>query len=427
MEDDIKVGKSILDTGIYLTSNILVAAVPFILLPLLTRYLNPADYGKLALFQVLIGGMSILVGLNIHTLIGRKFYDKISNKELSYYVGASLQLIALICSFLLISFVVFGEVIGETISIDTHWLFYGLIVSSSTAIIQIRLILWQVRKKALSYGVMQIGQSVLNLLATSLLVFYLGLEAEGRIAAQVIAAIAFFLIAIISLKIDKLLFFFFWKPNFFREILEFGVPLIPHSVGIFLLVSIDRFVIVEKIGISEAGLYMVGLQISMVYAIFFDAINKVYMPWLFESLNKKCKQENVIVINKTYFGVCVVSVLALMGYYILSQLVPYLVGPEFFVVSEFLVWLVLGQFFSGLYLLMSAYIIYSKRTFFLSVITIVSGVLNFFLLIFLCGKLGIRGAAISFCTTMLLRLVMAFIMANRVHPMPWALFVREKS
>ena len=39
------------NSTIYLTSNILNALVPFLLLPVLTRYLTPDEYGQIAMFQ----------------------------------------------------------------------------------------------------------------------------------------------------------------------------------------------------------------------------------------------------------------------------------------------------------------------------------------------------------------------------------------
>lgn len=38
--------------SVYLTSNILNSAIPFLLLPILTRYLSTEEYGKIAMFQI---------------------------------------------------------------------------------------------------------------------------------------------------------------------------------------------------------------------------------------------------------------------------------------------------------------------------------------------------------------------------------------
>ena len=46
---------------IYTSSNILKSTLPFLLLPVLTRYLSPADYGIIATFEVLLMFFTILL------------------------------------------------------------------------------------------------------------------------------------------------------------------------------------------------------------------------------------------------------------------------------------------------------------------------------------------------------------------------------
>jgi O-antigen/teichoic acid export membrane protein len=62
--------------GIYTAAHLLTASVPFLLLPILTRYLTPADYGIVAMFQVILGIVSALIGLSIHGAIGRQYFEK---------------------------------------------------------------------------------------------------------------------------------------------------------------------------------------------------------------------------------------------------------------------------------------------------------------------------------------------------------------
>ena len=77
----IKGGSFLGGAGIYLFSNILNAVVPFILLPILTRYLTPEEYGEVAIFQTLLGLLGAFVGMTFVGAANRKFYD--SNLEKS--------------------------------------------------------------------------------------------------------------------------------------------------------------------------------------------------------------------------------------------------------------------------------------------------------------------------------------------------------
>ena len=48
-------------SAVYLFSNILNAAIPFALLPVLTRYLTPEEYGEVAMFQTLLGALMAFI------------------------------------------------------------------------------------------------------------------------------------------------------------------------------------------------------------------------------------------------------------------------------------------------------------------------------------------------------------------------------
>ncbi|MDO1742120.1 oligosaccharide flippase family protein, partial [Escherichia coli] len=51
--------------------------------------------------------------------------------------------------------------------------------------------------------------------------------------------------------------------SYIKDALKFGIPLVPHIVGIFFLSAIDRILISGKLGIEEAGVYMLGVQLSL--------------------------------------------------------------------------------------------------------------------------------------------------------------------
>jgi O-antigen/teichoic acid export membrane protein len=51
--------------GIYTLSNVLNAAIPFILLPVLTQHLSTSDYGVISNYNALINILIPFIGLNL--------------------------------------------------------------------------------------------------------------------------------------------------------------------------------------------------------------------------------------------------------------------------------------------------------------------------------------------------------------------------
>ena len=158
---------------IYLVSNILISIIPFILLPILTRYLSPAEYGKVAMFQTSIGALGAFVGIVFLGAANRKYYDKSLDKnDLADFIGSCVQLM-LFCSlvtFLIVS--TFKNELSEWLSLEPYYVVFAVLVASAGALINLRLGQWQVQNKAIKFGALQISQSILNMFLSLLFVFW---------------------------------------------------------------------------------------------------------------------------------------------------------------------------------------------------------------------------------------------------------------
>lgn len=92
--------------GTYVGSNILNAAVPFLMLPILTRYLTPKDYGIVSMFQVLAAVIAPFSGLALHGAISRQYFER-DRINFPQYLGNCLYILVvstLITAFILLSF-----------------------------------------------------------------------------------------------------------------------------------------------------------------------------------------------------------------------------------------------------------------------------------------------------------------------------------
>ena len=420
----IKGGSFLGGAGIYLFSNILNAVVPFILLPILTRYLTPEEYGEVAIFQTLLGLLGAFVGMTFVGAANRKFYDSnLEKSELAEFIGTCVQLISISALLVFSVFFLFRSNFSEWLSLKPSYVLFAVFVSFCTVIIALRLGQWQVQKKAIKYGVFQISQSLLNMLLSLLLVVVLLKGVAGRIDAQIVAGLAFVLVAFILLKKDGLLKVAIWRKDYLAEALRFGIPLMPHLAGGFLLNSVDRFVINDVMGLAEAGIYMVAVQITMAIAVVFDAINKAYVPWLFEKLKVNNFKEKQQIVKLTYLWYLVIALGVLFAFYIGPWLVVFIAGEKYAQAGEVVGWLALGQGFQGMYLMVTNYIFFSKKTGLLSLVSIGSGLLNLVLLIVLVHILGLQGAAMAFALSMCARFVLTWLVAQKHHPMPWFSFL----
>lgn len=420
MLNSLKSNTLLTGSTVYLVSNILNALIPFALLPILTRHLKPEEYGEVAMFQTLLGVLLAFIGLSMAGAAGRKFYDSNLNRtQLAEFNGACLQILLFSCLVSLLVLGTFRTYFSEWLGLDTQWILLAAAITAANVVVQIRLGQWQVRKQAVNYGALQISRSAMDFLLSLIFIIVLIRGADGRISAQSWAVTIFSVVSIWNLKKDGLLTFFCWRPDFIREALKFGIPLIPHVGGGFLLMSADRFFINSELGLSQTGVYMVAVQFSAALALIFDAINKAYVPWLFERLKRDQECEKLQIVRYTYGWYALILCGAVVAFIIGPWLVNFIAGEKYADAGNVIGWLALGQIFGGMYLMVTNYIFYSKRTGMLSLVTMVSGLINISLLFFLIGNFGMEGAAYAFCISMAIRFLLTWLVAQRRHPMPW--------
>lgn len=407
-------------SAIYLISNVLNAVIPFILLPVLTRHLSVEEYGQVAMYQTFFGVVTAFIGLSLHGAAGRKFYDgDLAEGELAEFIGSCFQILLLTTLISTIIVLISDAHFSKWLGLDPSWIFLAVLTASATITAQVRLGQWQVRKKAISYGVLQVTRSALNISLSLILVLVFLKGADGRIFAQVIVATSFGAISFWLLKRDHLLKFFVWRPNHIQEALKFGVPLIPHVSGVILLTMVDRIVINAELGLAEAGIYMVAVQFKMALSLVFDSVNKAYVPWLFERLKLNGKSDKRKIVRYTYYWFVFLLFGSVLSFLIGPWLVTFVAGEEYKRAGDVIGWLIVGEVFNGMSIMMANYIFFSKRTGFMALISVSSGLINVALLIIFVENMGIIGAAYAFSISMVLRFFLCWYLANKRHPMPW--------
>jgi O-antigen/teichoic acid export membrane protein len=410
------------NAAVYSSANILNAAIPFLLLPILTRVLLPADYGVLAMFNATLGILGAFTGLSVHGAISVRFVDR-ENIDFPRYVGSCL------CVLLLSTLATLGVVslllkpLSEFTAVPPLWLLLAVIVSSCNFLIQVRLGIWLMAKKTIAYGAFQLSLSLLNMGLSLFFVILLQLSYEGRLLGQLIAVAVFACIGLLSLSTSGWVKF---RPSwlYMREALDFGLPLVPHVIGGFLVAVADRFIIKQQIGLEAAGIYMVAVQLGLGMGLLADAFNKAFVPWLYEQLKADSLEIKRHIVKGTWGYFCVALVIAGLVALLSYWIILFVAGPEYIGASSALAWIALGQAFGGMYLMVTNYIFYKRKTKVLAWATLFSGGIGVLLTWVLTPVIGITGAGLSFAIAMCLRFFLTWFLSQRVCPMPWFFFCR---
>lgn len=414
-----KKGPLLQSAFVYTLTSAINSAIPFLLMPVLTRYLTPTDYGIVAMFGVLLSFVAPFTGLSINGAIARQYYDR-DEVDMPRYVTNCLLILLSSTIIVGIIFYFLAEPISKISSFPMQWMWAVIVVSAAQFINQVNLTLWQVQVKPFSYGIYQISQTVLNLGFTLWFVVGLGMNWQGRIQAQVIAFVSFAIFGLyllyrngwIKLRIDK---------GYIQNALNFGVPLIPHALSGTIKTMVDRVMITSMVSVASTGLYSVGFQIGMIIGILEDAFNKAYVPWLFERLKRDQYSEKIMIVKLTYAYFAVIICLALALGVIAPWFLSFFVGSQFVGSGQYVLWIAVGFAFDGMYKMVVNYIFYVRKTYILAWVTFSTAIVSIVINYFAIKYLGAIGAAYTYALMGFVTFLLVWLLSSRVYPMPWNL------
>lgn len=409
--------------GTYGLFSLINSAVPFFLLPVMTRYLTPEDYGIVAVFGVMVSLLIPFVGLNSCGSFSRAYFapDRFNSGR---YMGT-------VIIFSLITWIIvctlsgaFNTSLSAFFSFPSDWMWAIPVTALAAILSQVMQVSWQVRERPMSYGIFQNARTISEVGCALLFVVILGMGWRGRVLSRVLVSL-FFACTSLYILIRKKWFVFSFDKAYLSHALRFGIPLIPHSLAGILNTSIDRLFITNMIGIADTGLYTVGYQMGAVIGLAAAAFNQAYVPWLFRKLNMNSEREKVTIVRFTYLYFFVIISAAFILGALAPLLMDILVGTKFQGSSAYVIWIALGYSFDGMYYMVVNYIFYVEKTHLLAMVTFMGALVNVFLNYFFIKFNGAVGAAQATSLVYLISFLIVWYLSSRVCPMPWRKFFKK--
>ena len=409
---------------IFISFELINKAIPFLLLPILTRYLTPDDYGVIASFTALVSFLAIFIGLSGHGAIDANFF-RLEKNRLGIYI-ANVLIVLLLTTFLSLLFVfVFTDIIESKLAISFEWQVLAVIVALGQFITLINLSLWVIEQKPLQFGIYQFLQTILITAISIILIVGYSYNWEGQLLGIVIGTLVLSFVSLIvlykrgymSIKIDK---------SDMKDFLKFGIPMVPHQLSGWLRSQGDKFIIISVLGSSATGLFAVGQQMGLVMSILMSSLNKALYPILFKFLSNDMTNDSKNKLVKfSYFlfiGIVLVGVVLIV---LLELLYPYFLGNEFqdsLILTQLIVF---GFILEGFYYVVVNYIFYFKKTSSLAKITFTVSILHVAISFLFVKLFGIVGAGYALVISGVIQFVLIWHLSNKIYPMPWFSFWRK--
>ncbi|CAB3637548.1 MAG: oligosaccharide flippase family protein [Achromobacter sp.] len=382
--------------SIYLVFNVLSAVVPIMALPILTRYLTPEDYGLFTIFTIVSMFAGNAFRLELNMALKREYVE--APQKFSPYVSSA----TVFSTFMMVPYalvvLLLWPFFDRFYGIPWHWLFLIVLLVYFRFNSMVLHHLWQITNRALPFGIWALTSNILSYGLAILFIFAVGADWRARAWGEWIAAMVAFPVAIYYLRKQYQLRWSF-DPALMKKMLRFSLPLLPSGLMSYVFMVSDRMFIAEFSGAHELGLYSVALQLAAAAGLVFSAVLPAWESWVFTSLGPidgRAIRRIGLRLLGIFAGMCVL-VLILPG--ILGFMMPYLTSKDFAPAQVFLFPCLLATACTGMFNMISAVLIFMRKTVAIAYINAGMVIFNFVCLYIFVSKWGAAGAAYGLALT----------------------------
>lgn len=389
-------------------------AIPFVMLPLITRLINdPAVFGKFDLYHLIISFGSPLVVLGMYDSMFRFFFEDSSIDYRKTICSSGLLIvlasgvIVLLAGFMaspLLTRFVFGE------SQSYNLVYVALLVIFISATKSIVAAPTRMQNQRKIYLIMNVVLPVASY-GISVPVIILGYPLWGLISGSALsAAISLVIFWHLNGKWFSMKHVHFNKA---KELLKFGVPLAPTFFIYWIFNACDRLMIVHMIGQDAVGLYGIGAKLAGVSTLIYMAFSGGWQYFAFSTM----KDEDHTRLMSNVFEVLGVLSIASLFFSLpfVNILFELFVGEVYRKGSVVFPFLFLSPLLLMLYQILGSQMLVAKKSYLSTIILSAGAFVNIALNWILIPVMGIKGAAIATLLGYVISLILAFIVVKKMN------------
>lgn len=406
---------------IYAAGNLIVKGSSVLLLALYTRYLTPADYGVLAVCTTISSVLAFIYPLGLNAGVTRLFHQ-FDDEERRRFLGSvwlATFVFALVTTGVLSAI---GEPIGRRFLADIPFSPYiklTLWVAFFNVFGLLPLSVLQMQERPTQFSLFNIANVVLTSLCVIGLVVWQNQGVAGYLQGMLMGAVVLSFVYIGFMFCNMRLAFEF---RYIKRALSFGLPMVSHSLASWILELSDRLILQRYVPLSDLGLYNVAYQFSGLMMLIAGALNNVWVPFFYKQMDGVVEDRTRSVSRAATYYIGALGFVAFVAILFLKDVLVLLTDDRFHAAHQFIVPVVLGYLCSALYFIPSNFLLLKKETaWFIPAITVLAGVGNVVLNLWLVPIWGVWGAVWATLFAYLLVGVLNWGAALYCHPFPFEL------
>lgn len=402
--------------SLYTFASFFNKGLAILLLPILTVYLTPEDYGIANLFSISVLLGQYIIDFGTSSVLNVEYF-KSSERAFKIKFSKTIFSVALLGFSLLIPIYIFSNEVREFTGISNNLIYVIPISSFGAYLISAYLTLLRNQSRSFNFIGVSIGRTIFEILLVFLLVVSIGMNWEGRILSRVISSLLFVCLIISLLSQESLLKSI---PNRVEvtSILGSASPFILNGFTSYILNNSNRFYISYFLDSKATiGLFSVAVSIGSLLLVLINSIYTAIIPNILRLLNDT--QPRNVEITSIIFYYSIFLACSSMCAYILAPIAYTLfIGEAFKNGINFVGFILVGYIFWGITVMFREILVFHNRKKTVlrnSLITISSTILLNLIMVWM---FDLSGILLAFVGSYAVSLVINVISAYRVYKFP---------
>jgi O-antigen/teichoic acid export membrane protein len=396
----------------YQLADLVSKFIAVLLLPVYTRYINPAGYGVVELLANGVIFVSILVRFGMIESFLRFYFTDEDQQRRDALVRRTFVFLLITTTITAAVLAAFAEPLSKIVlgHRDTTTFLIAVLGLWTFTNLEFAYGLLRVDERLRVYAIATVSNVVFTVALSVILVVGLGKGARGLLLGNY--AVSTVVLFVLWWTMRHRLRVAPGHAETLASLLRFGVPTVPAEISVYALNIIDRFYIYHHRSASLAGLYSIAVKLAGGVAFIVRAFQYAWPPLAY-SVTDDAQAARLYGLVTTYYVLVsgwAVAGLALLGRWVLRILTT----PEFYGAYKALTWVSLGWAMYGLwvvFLVIAGRAKVTTRNFPASLAGLAA---NIVLLIVLVPPLGIAGAGLALCGAYLAMLAVMYGLTRRL-------------
>ena len=399
-------------SAIYGIGAIFVNLLGLALIPILTNYFNPSEFGKIELIFLLINFLISIMGFGMEQTQSYFYYnnklkfsknDLISNILNFKLIWSFIILFIFIFCSSIISLFIFNQ--QEDLKIFITVFLIAFFMSFSYQL----LLIYRLDFNPIKYVLYTIIESLIRIFTILIFLLYFQKGIQEYFYSFLFSYLILFLILLYEFRnFIKINF----QYNIIKKLVKYAIPLLPLTFLWFIISITDRIYINYFLNLTILGLYSIAAKFVLGVNFLIDIFHKSWWPIIMKGINDDFLIYNSLFNKVLKFYFCI-SILILSLLNLTSETIFYIfTGEEYHQAYELFNILILQPFFFGLFYITSIGMWKDNKNLFILYSVIIISIINFILNYYFIPIFGAKGAAYSTVFSFLILNLISFIFSS---------------